>query len=92
MKIQTFIEALRGGKADHALKILYGNSPTAIESQQRRYIHAVSRFSELFPQHDDIRIFSSLSHRALGRVLNMRPSIKKSQIISHNLNHYSIAP
>jgi hypothetical protein len=38
MKIQTFIEALRGGKADHALKILYGDSPTAIESHQRRYI------------------------------------------------------
>lgn len=66
MKIQTFIEALRGGKADHALKILYGNSPTAIESQQRRYIHAVSRFSELFPQHDDIRIFSAPGRTEIG--------------------------
>ena len=66
MKIQTFIDALRGGKADHALRILYGDSPTAIESQQRRYIHAVSRFAEIFPQHEDIRIFSAPGRTEIG--------------------------
>ena len=35
MKIQTFIDALRGGKADHALRILYGDSPTAKALQQQ---------------------------------------------------------
>ena len=66
MKIQTFIDALRGGKADHALRILYGDAPTAIESQQRRYIHAVSRFAEIFPQHEDIRIFSAPGRTEIG--------------------------
>ncbi|MBR1483186.1 MAG: galactokinase [Ruminococcus sp.] len=66
MNKQAFADAIRAGKADHALRILYGASPSVLESQHNRYLHALRRFSEIFPDRDDIRLFSAPGRTEIG--------------------------
>lgn len=57
MDKKTIIEKLRNGSFDLTFKLLYGEY--AVESQRNRYIAAIERFSEIFPQREDIHIFSA---------------------------------
>ena len=66
MNIETFAEAVRAGKADKAFGLLYGSSPSAVQAQQKRYLLAVRRFSELFPQRGDVRVFSAPGRTEIG--------------------------
>lgn len=51
--LKTYIES---GKADAKLRRLYGASK--VSSQKERYINAIDKFTELFGDSEDVRIFS----------------------------------
>lgn len=51
------IEKIKNGNFDLSFKLLYGES--ALEHQRNRYISAIEKFSEIFPEREDIHIFSA---------------------------------
>ena len=64
MKKQLFINKLQNGSFDGTLSVLYGEA--AVERQRERYADAIRRFSELFPERDDIRMFSAPGRSEIG--------------------------
>ena len=66
MKLQTFSDAVGAGQLNRSLGILYGTAPETLERQQRRYRRAMRRFAELFPNRDDIRLFSAPGRTEIG--------------------------
>lgn len=66
MKPQAFIEKLNNGEFDSVLKKLYGDSRIEIKSQKERYTEAVKSFEELYPEHDDIKIYSAPGRTEIG--------------------------
>ena len=64
MKKQAFIDKINGGALDEPLIKLYGEP--AVKRQRTRYQEAIDRFSELFPNRDDIRIFSAPGRTEIG--------------------------
>ncbi len=66
MNLSLFSLAVHSGKCDAALEVLYGKSSAELETQRRRYLHAISRFAELFPNRDDIRLFSAPGRTEIG--------------------------
>ena len=66
MNLSLFSLAVHSGKCDTALEVLYGKSSAELETQRRRYLHAISRFAELFPNRDDIRLFSAPGRTEIG--------------------------
>lgn len=63
MKIEWFADAVRSGKADDTLRLLYGTPP---ENWRMRYLRAVRRFAEIFPNRGDIRVFSAPGRTEIG--------------------------
>ena len=59
MNIQNLVSALSGGRLDCTLAELYGHSEIEILRQRARFINAAEHFSRLYPEHDEIRAFSS---------------------------------
>lgn len=57
MDRKEMVEKLQNGKFDSVLKFLYGESD--LEQHRNRYISAIGKFSELYPERKDIRIFSA---------------------------------
>ncbi len=66
MKINDFFEMLENGSFDERLKAVYGNDEKTFERQKNRYRDAVSRFSETYPKHAEIEIFSAPGRTEIG--------------------------
>lgn len=66
MKPQTFIDRLNSGEFDSLLKKLYGESQLEIEKQKKRYTEAVKSFKELYPEREDIKIYSAPGRTEIG--------------------------
>ena len=66
MNLSLLSLAVHSGECDHALRVLYGSSSAELEAQRRRYLHAISRFAELFPNRSDIRLFSAPGRTEIG--------------------------
>lgn len=64
MNKETMINKLCSGNFDFILKTLYGES--AVERQRNRYISAIEKFSEIFPERDDIKIYSAPGRTEIG--------------------------
>lgn len=58
MNIHDFVSALSGGMLDNTLTELYGNTETEVLKQRVRYISMAENFSGLYPEHDEIHVFS----------------------------------
>lgn len=59
MNIQNLVSALSGGKLDCTLVQLYGHSEIEVLKQRTRFINMAEHFSRLYPEHDEIRVFSA---------------------------------
>lgn len=66
MKPQAFIDRLNSGEFDSVLKKLYGESQFEIEKQKKRYTEAVKSFKELYPEREDIKIYSAPGRTEIG--------------------------
>jgi galactokinase len=66
MKPQTLIEKINEGFFDDKLKYLYGTSENVIAHQRKRYADAVEEFVKLYPQRDDVRIYSAPGRSEVG--------------------------
>ncbi|MBR6792702.1 MAG: galactokinase [Ruminococcus sp.] len=66
MKPKEFIEKIQAGELDEQLKKLYGNSIEALARQRARYIEATEEFAKLFPQHEEIHIYSAPGRTEVG--------------------------
>ena len=58
MKYQKFKEQLNDGSFDNVIKELYGSSEQIISHQKKRYLEAVEKFNEYFPEHNQYSLFS----------------------------------
>ena len=66
MNIQFLLEAIDAGKTDNPLGILYGTSPEVLQTQRLRYQRAIRRFAEIFPERDDVQLFSAPGRTEIG--------------------------
>lgn len=66
MKPQDFTDRLNKGEFDAVLKELYGSSDTVIEKQKMRYTQAVNSFAQLYPNRDDIYVYSAPGRTEIG--------------------------
>lgn len=64
MNKETMVNKLCSGNFDFILKTLYGES--AVERQRNRYISAIEKFSEIFPERDNIKIYSAPGRTEIG--------------------------
>ena len=64
MNKETMVNKLCSGNFDFILKTLYGES--AVKRQRNRYISAIEKFSEIFPEREDIYIFSAPGRTEIG--------------------------
>ena len=64
MNKEIMVNKLCSGNFDFILKTLYGES--AVERQRNRYISAIEKFSEIFPEREDIYIFSAPGRTEIG--------------------------
>lgn len=64
MNKETMVNKLCSGNFDFILKTLYDES--AVERQRNRYISAIEKFSEIFPERDDIKIYSAPGRTEIG--------------------------
>ncbi|MGN0621195.1 MAG: galactokinase, partial [Porcipelethomonas sp.] len=54
------------GSFDKVIKELYGSSEQIISQQKKRYLEAVEKFHEYFPEHDEIQIYSAPGRTEIG--------------------------
>lgn len=64
MKPLDLIKRLGGGELREELTVLYGE--TALDEQQARYAAAIERFTEIFPDRDDLHLFSAPGRSEIG--------------------------
>jgi galactokinase len=66
MKSTEWIEQIKNGKLDDKLSLLYGNHRAVLEQQRQRYVAAVQEFAQLFPNQDDLHIYSAPGRTEIG--------------------------
>ena len=66
MNIYDFINGISSGKFDEQFRMLYGFSENAVINARTRYISAVEKFSKLYPECVEIRIFSASGRTEIG--------------------------
>ena len=66
MNKQLFIENIENRSLDESLSILYGSSEPVLERQRARYAAAIRKFAEIFPEREDIRVFSAPGRSEIG--------------------------
>lgn len=66
MKPTVTIEKLRQGGFNETLKLLYGHDENIINAQINRYIAAIESFCKLYPQREDIFLFSAPGRTEVG--------------------------
>ena len=66
MKIYELISGLSDGRFDEQLKMLYGNSERAVLRNRARYLSAAENFSKLYPECEEIRVFSASGRTEVG--------------------------
>lgn len=66
MKQKELNQRIGSGAFDEKFKQMYGDSETAIFYQRERYSKAVSQFLELFPEREEIHIYSAPGRTEIG--------------------------
>lgn len=64
--ISEINEKLNRGEFNRIFSNLYGSEEDVVNTQKNRYINAVKSFSELFPNFNDIRVFSASGRTEIG--------------------------
>ncbi len=60
------LEALNTKQANQILAKLYGEKPVRLDSQHQRYRNLITQFMSLFPERDDIVLFSTPGRSEVG--------------------------
>ena len=77
MKPNELINRLKNSALKKELSVLYGSDADVLYAQRQRYIRAIQRFTEIFPDRDDVHLFSGGNHTdhqhgcALGAAVNL---------------------
>ena len=66
MNIQKLLNAIENDEYLDIFVNIYGNSTTELDYQKRRYIKAVEQFAALYPEREDVRIFSAPGRTEIG--------------------------
>ncbi|WP_288536215.1 galactokinase family protein, partial [uncultured Ruminococcus sp.] len=66
MKLKQFQADLTAGKYDEKLCKLYGSSDAVLAAQRARYLQAAENFSRLYPERDEIAVFSAPGRTEIG--------------------------
>ena len=66
MKATEWTEAFASGKMDDKLSLLYGNAKATLEQQRQRYVDAIQAFTELYPEREDLYIYSAPGRTEVG--------------------------
>lgn len=66
MKPQEFLHKLDNGDFNAELELLYGNRSEIIAAQKKRYASAISEFTELYPERDNIHVYSAPGRTEVG--------------------------
>ncbi|NLT09919.1 MAG: galactokinase [Ruminococcus sp.] len=66
MEFSNFINGISSGAFDQQFVKLYGNSEKMILRQRARFIAAAENFSRLFPESDEISVFSAPGRTEIG--------------------------
>ena len=56
MKAKELIDQLNHSGLDEKLSLLYGGDADILDSQRRRYTEAIERFTEIFPDCEDVHL------------------------------------
>ena len=56
MKAKELIDQLNHSGLDEKLSLLYGADADILDSQRRRYAEAIERFTETFPDREDVHL------------------------------------
>ena len=66
MKLKQFQADLTAGKYDEKLCKLYGSSDAVLAAQRTRYLQAAENFSRLYPEREEIAVFSAPGRTEIG--------------------------
>lgn len=66
MKISELEQGLHNGTFDKELAELYGNADMEIMLQKTRFLEAVKEFSELYPDRNEIEVYSAPGRTEIG--------------------------
>ena len=66
MNISELINAVSSGAIDDRLRMLYGSSERTLLRQRARYLSAAENFSKLYPERNEIHVFSSPGRTEVG--------------------------
>lgn len=66
MKLQKLRESIHLGYCDQIISTLYGAEPKVLFRQKKRYIDAIFKFQILFPNDEDVHIFSAPGRSEIG--------------------------
>ena len=66
MTTEGLTSKLASGELKQELKVLYGADEKTLYLQRERYIRAVARFAEIFPDRDDVHMFSAPGRSEIG--------------------------
>lgn len=66
MIIKDFIGSVEKGGFDGCFRKLYGGSEDTLKAQRVRYIEAAEEFARLYPEHDEISVYSAPGRTEVG--------------------------
>ena len=66
MKAKELIDQLNHSGLDEKLSLLYGADADVLDTQRRRYTEAIERFTEIFPDREEIHLFSAPGRTEIG--------------------------
>ena len=66
MNIYELINGISNGNFDEKFRMLYGFSEKAVVRARTRYLSAVEKFSKLYPECTEIRVFSASGRTEIG--------------------------
>ena len=66
MKPNELINRLNNSALKEELSVLYGADADVLYTQRQRYIRAIQRFKDIFPNRDDVHLFSAPGRSEIG--------------------------
>lgn len=66
MKILDFIKAILDNEYNDLMITLYGDSENVISEQKKRYVKALESFKDIFPDRDDVKMYSASGRTEIG--------------------------
>ena len=66
MKAKELINQLNNSGFKEELSVLYGVDANVLYTQRHRYIKAIERFTEIFPEREDVHLFSAPGRSEIG--------------------------